>query len=101
MVDTVYLKQVIEYIYIYIYIYISCSEMSLLFAQDLWHYAHISLNCDRHMVQHICNNSHTKADDIKVVTPPFTAHSFSSSSIQAASAARPGNKRNTILTCVT
>jgi hypothetical protein len=53
------------------------------------------------MVQRISDNSHTKADGIKVATPPFTAHSFSSGSIQAASAAKAGKKRNTIITYVT
>ena len=31
----------------------------------------ISFNCDRHMVQRICNNIHTKADGIKVATPVY------------------------------
>jgi hypothetical protein len=53
------------------------------------------------MAQRICDNSHTEADGIKVTNPFFTAHSFSSGSIQAVSAARQGNKRNTILTYVT
>ena len=50
------------------------------------------------MEELICYNSHTEADSIKVVTPPFTAHSFSSGSIHAASFARPGNKQNMIHT---
>ena len=49
----------------------------------------------------VCDNSHTESDGIKVAIPPFRAHSFSSGSIQAASSARPGNKRNMILTYVT
>jgi len=53
------------------------------------------------MVQSICDDNHTAADGIQVATPPFTAHSFSSGSIQAASSARPGNKRNMIFTYVT
>jgi len=53
------------------------------------------------MVQNICDNSHTEADGIKVATPPFTAHSFSSGSIQAASSVKAGNKLNTMFTYVT
>ena len=45
--------------------------MSQLSAQDLWHYAHISFNCTRHMVQRVCDYSHIEADDIKVATPLY------------------------------
>ena len=45
--------------------------MSQLSAQDLWHYAHISCNCTRHMLQRVCENSHIKADSIKVATPVY------------------------------
>jgi hypothetical protein len=53
------------------------------------------------MVQRICNNSHNKADGIKMATPSFTAHSFSSGSNQAASAAKEVINANMILTYVT
>jgi hypothetical protein len=49
------------------------------------------------MVQSACDNSHTIAVDINLATLRFTAQSFSSGSIEAASAAKAGNKQNTIL----
>jgi hypothetical protein len=53
------------------------------------------------MVQRIYDNSHSEADGINVASSPVIAHSFSSGNIQAVSEAKPGNKRNTILTYVT